>query len=183
MKEIHEIVAYNLKAFRTQNRLSLENVSKLTGVSKTMLSQIERGDSIPTITTIWKIAKGLKLSFTELVKAPTEDITLIKRQDIPCMNEDGEKYRLYPYFPFDQARGFEMYQFEIDAKGQLIAEPHQEGSEEYIMVTQGELTLTVGQETYTLGPTEAIRFNGQLPHRYQNLNQETVKGTMTISYS
>ncbi|MDA6151190.1 helix-turn-helix transcriptional regulator, partial [Escherichia coli] len=58
MEEIHLILAKNLKAFRENKKLSLEKVAELTGVSKTMIGQIERGESSPTITTIWKIANG-----------------------------------------------------------------------------------------------------------------------------
>lgn len=70
MEEINLILAKNLKAFRESKKLSLERVAELTGVSKTMIGQIERGGSSPTITTIWKIANGLKISFTSLINNP-----------------------------------------------------------------------------------------------------------------
>lgn len=56
MEEIHLIIAKNLKAFRENKKLSLEKVAELTGVSKTMIGQIEKGESSPTITTVWKIS-------------------------------------------------------------------------------------------------------------------------------
>src|SRR5690554_5668235 len=65
--EIDLVIAKNLKAIRESKKLSLEKVAELTGVSKTMIGQIERGESAPTITTIWKIANGLKVSFTSLI--------------------------------------------------------------------------------------------------------------------
>ncbi|MFQ3860388.1 helix-turn-helix transcriptional regulator [Staphylococcus shinii] len=68
MKEINDIIAENLKLFRKQNGYSLEYLSVLTEVSKTMLGQIERKESIPSITTLWKIANGLKVSFAELTQ-------------------------------------------------------------------------------------------------------------------
>ena len=57
MEEIQLILAKNLKTIREKEKLSLEKVAQLTGVSKTMIGQIERGESSPTLTTIWKIAK------------------------------------------------------------------------------------------------------------------------------
>ncbi|WP_155730229.1 helix-turn-helix domain-containing protein, partial [Staphylococcus cohnii] len=68
MREINDIIAENLKLYRKQNGYSLEQLSEATGVSKTMLGQIERKISIPSITTLWKIANGLKISFTELTQ-------------------------------------------------------------------------------------------------------------------
>ncbi|MEB9453351.1 helix-turn-helix transcriptional regulator, partial [Bacillus cereus] len=70
MEEIQLILAKNLKSIREKEKLSLEKVSQLTGVSKTMIGQIERGESSPTLTTIWKIANGLKVSFTSLINNP-----------------------------------------------------------------------------------------------------------------
>lgn len=62
LKPIHLILANNLKLLREQRKLSLDKVAEMTGISKTMLGQIERGESSPSITTVWKIANGLKLS-------------------------------------------------------------------------------------------------------------------------
>ena len=66
-KKLNEVIATNLKRIRTAKKMSLDNVANLTGVSKSMLGQIERGDSSPTITTIWKITNGLKISFSSLM--------------------------------------------------------------------------------------------------------------------
>ena len=77
MQEIHLIIAKNLKALRESKKLSLEKVAELTGVSKTMIGQIERGESAPTITTIWKIANGLKISFTALINNPQPDTKVV----------------------------------------------------------------------------------------------------------
>ena len=56
----------NLKAIRDKRGLNLNDVSELTGISKAMLSKIERGESVPTITTVWKIANGLKITLNAL---------------------------------------------------------------------------------------------------------------------
>src|SRR6478736_3002208 len=101
VKEIHVVVAENMKTYRKANKLSLDKVSELTGVSKTMLGQIERGDSIPTITTLWKIANGLKVSFTSLIKESTNDITIISKNDLLELPENDGKYKVFPYFPFE----------------------------------------------------------------------------------
>ena len=60
-------VGKNLRKIRNDLGLSLDETSKLTGVSKTMLGQIERGESSPTISTLWKISSGLKISFTSIL--------------------------------------------------------------------------------------------------------------------
>lgn len=64
---LNEIIAVNLKRLRAERGFSLGKLSELSGVSKVMLSQIEKGESNPTINTLWKIAGGLQVSYTKLV--------------------------------------------------------------------------------------------------------------------
>lgn len=182
MKEIHDIVAHNLKMYRTDNGLTLDNVSRRTGVSKTMLSQIERGDSIPSITTVWKIANGLKLSFTALIKSPDQKVDIKKKSELMEMTGDDGRYRLYPFYPFESGHQFEMYQFEIDPGGVFTAEAHQTGTEEYIMIYQGMLNLKVQNEDYQIEKDMSIRFDADVPHVYTNIGDGIVRGTMTIYY-
>jgi len=68
MKDLNKAISKNLKKIRKKKDLSLDALSNLTGVSKSMLGQIERGEVNPTISTILKISNGLKVSFTSLLK-------------------------------------------------------------------------------------------------------------------
>ena len=67
MKDPSQNIGLVLKEVRFKRGLTLDEASKLTGVSKAMLGQIERGESVPTISTLWKISTGLKLSFSEFL--------------------------------------------------------------------------------------------------------------------
>ncbi|MEN6483123.1 MAG: helix-turn-helix transcriptional regulator, partial [Anaerolineaceae bacterium] len=67
MEDATLLIAKNLKRIREERKLSLDRLSDLTGVSKSMLGQIERGESSPTISMVWKITNGLKISFTTLL--------------------------------------------------------------------------------------------------------------------
>ena len=61
-----------------------------------MLGQIERGESSPTVATVWKISNGLKVSFTTLLSSPQSDTIVVRQADIGPLIEDNGKYRLYP---------------------------------------------------------------------------------------
>ena len=74
-----------------------------------MLAQIEKGDVNPTISMVWKIANGYKVSFTSLVEPARERPVLLRGDDAPILEEDGGRYRNCPAFPFDGERGFETY--------------------------------------------------------------------------
>jgi len=92
VENLNSIIADNFKAIRIQRGLSLDNVASLTGVSKSMLGQIERGESNPTIATLWKIANGLKVSFSSLVQRPVEENKVIYRSDVAPISFEGSRY-------------------------------------------------------------------------------------------
>ena len=182
MEEIHLILARNLKAIREKEKLSLEKVAQLSGVSKTMIGQIERGESSPSITTIWKIANGLKISFTSLINNPQPDTTVVLRNDIQVLSEDNGRYKVYPAFPFQDDKHFEVYTIEIEKEGKLKADSHREGTEEFITVFDGEVTIGVSDGHYTLNSGDSIRFKADRPHTYANSGNTLARLSMTIYY-
>ncbi|RLQ91796.1 helix-turn-helix domain-containing protein [Falsibacillus albus] len=182
MEEVHLIIAKNLKAFREDKKLSLERVAELTGVSKTMIGQIERGESSPTITTIWKIANGLKIPFTSLIHTPQPEAKIVLGDEIQSLSEDNGKYRVLPYFPYEDDRRFEIYTVEIEKGGFLAADPHREGTEEYLTVFEGELTVRVNNFEYTIGKGDSIRFKADRPHTYHNSGDNLTRLSMVLYY-
>ncbi|MDQ0088995.1 transcriptional regulator with XRE-family HTH domain [Paenibacillus anaericanus] len=182
MEEIQRILAKNLKAIREKEKLSLEKVSELSGVSKTMIGQIERGESSPTLTTIWKIANGLKTSFTSLINNPQPDINVILRDEIQVLSEDSGRCRVYPSFPFHEDRRFEIYSVEIEKEGVLSSDSHREGTEEFITVFEGEVTIHLNECEYTIKKGDSIRFKADRPHTYYNTGETLTRLSMTIYY-
>lgn len=183
MREIHEIIAENLKKYRKNEGLTLDKVATMTGVSKTMLGQIERLDSTPSISTIWKISNGLKLSFTSLIEEQTEDIEVIKKSELHEITMDSDKYKVYPYFSFEQDKQFEIYMVEIKPGGFLESERHTNGATEYLTVYEGELELVVNNQIYYLEKNDSIKFKANCQHSYRNKGNDTTKINMTIHYA
>ena len=125
------MVSENARRLREEKRLTLDEAARLTGVSRSMLAQIEKGDVNPTISMVWKIANGYKVSFTSLVEPARERPVLLRGDDAPILEEDGGRYRNCPAFPFDGERGFETYRIVMLPGGALEAQPHLPGTEEY----------------------------------------------------
>ncbi|GGI18264.1 helix-turn-helix domain-containing protein [Gottfriedia solisilvae] len=182
MEELNLIIAKNLKSHREKKKLSLEKVAELTGVSKTMVGQIERGESSPTITTLWKIANGLKISFTSLIENPPPEARVIRKNEVHALTEDNGKYRVYPFFPFDEKRRFEVYSVELDKGGMLNASPHGVGTEEFITVFEGELTLTVNGTSHIVEAGNSIQFKADREHTYFNSGETLTRVNMVIYY-
>lgn len=182
MENINSVVADNLKRFREERKLSLEAMAKLSGVSKSMLGQIERGEANPTVSTVWKIANGLKISFTDLMTRPEKDYEVVDIKRVEPLLEDGGLYRDFPVFPFDAARRFEMLYIEIDPGGHLEAEPHPAGTQEFITAFSGELSVSVNGETFAITRGSSLRFKSDGPHSYKNTGDEICRLSMVIYY-
>jgi transcriptional regulator with XRE-family HTH domain len=183
MEDLNILVAQNLKKIREEKKLSLDKLAELTGVSKSMLGQIERGESSPTIATVWKISNGLKVSFTALLNPPPADSALVRKETIQPLFEDSGRYRLYPFFPIEEGRRFEIYTVEIEEGGHLSAEAHPEGTQEFLTVFSGELTVSVNQQNYLAAAGDSIRFRADRPHEYHNSGKGLARISLVIHYS
>ncbi len=182
MKQSIDALAGNLQKIRADRNLSLDKLADISGVSKSMLRQIEIGQSNPTIATIWKIANGLKIPFTAMLKEQTQEVVLQPfKQDLPLVG-DTPGYRLYPLISFDPERSFEVYYVEIDPGIALEAEPHQGNAEEQVFVVQGQIDISVDGQVYRVDHEHFISFQADYMHRYRNSGEEIAVAFMLISY-
>ena len=172
MKNLNLVIGNKLKDIRNKRNLSLDEVTKLTGVSKAMLGQIERGQSNPTVSTLWKIATGLKVSFSLFIEEKQDDLKVIDQSDISPIIEDNNRMKLYPIFPFDANKGFEIFSIELEPGCNHISTPHNDGVEEYIIVTEGEIEININDEIFILQKGSSIKFMANSPHTYKNVNQD-----------
>lgn len=182
MEDIHQKISKQLKRIRKGKGLSLDQVASLTGVSKAMLGQIERGESSPTVSTLWKIATGLKISFSSFIEDDDPAVQVVSGADILPITEGGGAFTVYPLFPFDQKKRFEMFTVSMIPESTHESEPHQLGVEEYIVVNKGVLTLKLAAESYVLSSGDAIRFQADKPHVYMNKETKMVQFQCVIYY-
>lgn len=182
MEQLSDLVAQNLKRIRKEKKLSLDQLAELTGVSKSMLGQIERCSSSPTIATLWRIANGLKVSFTSLINSPQTETLVIRKSGIKPLVEDNGKFRLFPFFPIEEGRRFEVYTIELAKGAYLNADPHPSGTQEFLTVFSGELTVRVNNQDFRVGTGDSIRFRADQPHAYHNSGKVLAQINLVIHY-
>lgn len=179
--DVNKIIAQNVKKLREKRKLTLDAASEITGVSRSMLAQIEKGDVNPTISVLWKIAGGYKVSFTSLLEQDLQSSVDVVPAAEPLL-EDGGRYLNYPAFAFDENKGFETYRIVIKPQGSLSAQPHLKGAEEFITVFEGSVAITAGDKTYNLNTGDSIRFMANVPHAYYNGGSTDTVLSMLIYY-
>lgn len=179
--DLGKIIAFNLKELRTERNLTLGQLSKISGISKAMLSDIEKGDSNPTINTIWKIANGLHVPYTKLMEGIESGATVIRKNEPAVQTGETDHYRVYCYFGSSPVRNFELFYVELDPRCTNASIGHSEKAQEYIYVIGGELSLHTDAGDYVLNSGDALKFDSSIGHTYEN-RQDSLLSFIVINY-
>lgn len=165
------IVAANLRRLRAERGLSLEQLAQKSGVSRTMLHQIETLKSTPTIALLWKIANGLDEPFNALLaEAPRIGLTVLRQAQAKRLFNAEETFSSRALFPFDGERRLaEFYELRIRPGGREEAEAHARGTQEHLILVQGgPVTVSLAGQEAVLHPHDALIFDADVAHSYRN---------------
>ncbi|WP_432695843.1 helix-turn-helix domain-containing protein [Marinobacterium sp. YM272] len=173
MKEPGQYLAQVLKERRKAKGWSLDQASRHTGVSKAMLGQIERGESSPTVATLWKIATGFDAALSDFLEQPALEAQSSVRQAGEFRHQPAvDEMLVAPIFPYDEALGFEMFELTLMPGYTRSSEPHARGVVEHVVLVRGEMELLIEGEWKPLQEGDAVRFAADRPHGYRNLGRE-----------
>lgn len=167
MEEIGKNVAANLREFRKQRRLTLEELAERSAVSKSMLGEIERGRATPTITVLWKIAQALKTPLTSLLGGEEEGVTVVRGDDRKPFNAESG-HAIMSIFPYYEPHRMEVLAIDLAPGASLDNAGHMKGVEEYLFVLEGVVEVTLQQGKIVLGSRDSIRFAADTAHRIAN---------------
>lgn len=180
MDPISQVVAENLRKLRQDRKLSLQDLSEICGVSKSMLGEIERGTSNPTINVLWKIANGLKIPFTALTTAARPPVQLVRSTEHQGYLV-SKHFDITTVFKYNPDTHTEIYHKKFKPGAVLNSDGHP-GVFEYLMVTAGTLTLTAAGTTYELSTGDAILFAASGEHVYANRHRDLCQAYMILHY-
>lgn len=155
-----------LKSARTAQGLSLDAVAKLSGVSRSMVSQIERGESSPTIATLWNLTRALQVDFAGLLdstQTPAQ-IEILRAAEVPTIHNLGTGCHIRILSPPEEAGKHEVYELLIDAGGKLESQPHTRGAREHLTVIDGTAGLQSGDAESTINTGDTARYPADVPH-------------------
>ena len=155
-----------LKEARRARGLSLEAVANLSGVSRSMVSQIERGESSPTISTLWNLTRALQIDFAGLLDHGQEAdrIEVIRAAETPTIDNRGEGCRIRILSPPEEAGRHEVYELVFATGGALVSQPHGRGTTEQLSVIEGALTVRAGEADRHLSLGDTARYPADVTH-------------------
>ena len=161
--DIHDRLAASLRAARKARGLSLDAAAKLSGVSRSMVSQIERGESSPTVATLWALTQALQLDFAGLLEGrPAPGIEVTRATQAPVIQRGGVTIRILS--APEMIGAHEVYELTFGADARLTSDPHSPGCREHLTVLEGRLAVTSGDAAETLNPGDVARYPADRPH-------------------
>ncbi|XAT59165.1 helix-turn-helix domain-containing protein [Rhodobacteraceae bacterium IMCC1335] len=168
MENLDTILSFlpmRLKKARRAKGLSLDAVAKLSGVSRSMVSQIERGESSPTISTLWNLTKALQVDFAGLLEDDQESrMEILRSNDVPTIENHGNGCSIRILSPPEGAGRHEVYELRFSAGGALDSLPHAQGTREHLTVIEGQLKVTSGEAAEQVFKGDTARYAADVAH-------------------
>jgi transcriptional regulator with XRE-family HTH domain len=169
-----------VQRLRKAYNLSLSELSQQSGVAKSIISQIERNETNPTLATIWRLAQALDVSIERVLQTTDDEPFLEKtsRADTPILVSDDGKCRLAIIGWIKTVEWLQFYEFSADPGGVLESEAHQRGSVESLSLREGELEVEVAGAKEMVRAGETLRYRCDRPHVIRNLGPIAAHATM-----
>ena len=177
-------VGSRVKALRDSMGLSLRDLSERSGVSAPMLSQVERGETSPTLAVAGRIAAGLDLTLSQLLRLDErEHVVVVRAGEGRGRERSGHRLEeLTPPLPGQRA-DVSRHSLEPGAATGGPADPplHEPGARETAVVLAGELTLVVDGERRELATGDTVTFDADIPHHFENDGAEDARFVSVVT--
>jgi transcriptional regulator with XRE-family HTH domain len=162
-----------VKHLRQQRNWSLEELAQASGVSRSMLSQIEREQVNPTLAVTFRIARAFGMALGELVEAPgaTSSVTVIRASDRAYHYRSDKDCRIRTLSPLNLEKDVEFYEVQLQPGGALRSAAHYAGTREFLTVQKGQVRIDSGQDSDILDPGDSVTYRADVPHAITNLGR------------
>jgi len=159
-----------IKQLRAQRNWSLEALAGASGVSRSMLSQIERGRANPTLAVTFRIARAFGMGLAELVETPgaASAVSIIRAGDSAYHYRSDKDCRIRTLSPLHLEKDVEFYEVQLQAGGALRSAPHFAGTREFLTVQKGRVQVESDGEAEVCAPGDSASYRADVPHAIVN---------------
>ncbi len=169
-----------VQRLRKTYNLSLSELSEQSGVAKSIISQIERNETNPTLATIWRLAQALDVTIDRVLQAAEDEpfVEKTSKGDTPILVSEDGRCRLAIIGWIKTVDWLQWYDFQAEPGGTLDSEAHQRGSIECLSVIEGELDVEVAGAFERARAGETLRYRCDRPHTIRNRSETSARATM-----
>mgnify|MGYP001205253996 CR=1 FL=1 len=173
-----------LQQLRKERRLTLDELAAASGVSRSMLSQIERGQANPTLATVWQLSHALGVELSDLVGSQRVErrgrIDVTAASFVPEIRTEDGQCVLRILSLADKVGEMEFYHLSIAPHGELVSDAHARGSTEHLTVLEGELTVVSADTTAVVSAGAIARYPVDVPHAIRNHTDRPASGVLVV---
>ncbi|TDY54873.1 XRE family transcriptional regulator [Paraburkholderia rhizosphaerae] len=175
-------VGEQIQRLRGERKMTLDDLSRAAGVSKSMLSEIERDKANPTIAVAWRLTNALGVSLDSLFAPPKapEAIAVSGPHEIPTLSGHEAKYQLRVWGPIELAGKFEWYELTLEPGGALVSNAHEPGTREHLTVLHGAIDVEAAGATKRLKTADTARYVADEPHAIRNAGKGEAKALLVV---
>ncbi|HRI11721.1 MAG TPA: XRE family transcriptional regulator [Verrucomicrobiota bacterium] len=160
-----------VKALRAGRGWSLEQLANTSGVSRSMLSEIEREKANPTLAVTMRIAQAFGMGLGDLLEMPgaSSAVSVIRSDDRDFHYRSDAHCQIRTLSPLKLEKDVEFYEVRLKPSGALRSAPHFEGTREFLTVTRGRVRAESGGDLEALGPGDSASYRADVPHAIVNM--------------
>ena len=172
-----------MQRLRLARGLTLEDLSRIAGVSKSMLSQIEREKANPTIAITWRLSNALGVQIGELLataEKESETIRVLDAHETPTLPGNHAGYVLRILGPMELAGKYEWYELTLAPGGELASQGHDPGAQEHVTLLHGSVEVEVGNTKKKVKLGGTARYQGDQQHTIRNVGKTEGKALLVV---
>jgi XRE family transcriptional regulator, regulator of sulfur utilization len=174
-----------LQARRKERKLTLAELAAMAGVSRSILSEIERGNANPTYGTLWNLTRALKIDLNSLITGASEErsdrIDIQSQNLTPTIRSVDGSCTLQILSPADMVSIVEWYMLIFEPAGKLVSDPHGAGTTEHLHCTQGEIVVRSAGSEMVVRAGETARYAADVPHSLTSPGQDGAKAFLVVA--
>lgn len=170
---INRHLGHRVKQLRAGRVWSLEAMASASGVSRSMLSQIEREQANPTLAVTLRIAQAFGMTLGELLQAPgaASSVSVIRADDHAFHYRSDRNCRVRTLSPLNLEKDVEFYEVQLQPGGALRSAAHFEGTREFLTVQKGQVRVESGDDDESLRPGDSASYRADVPHAIVNIGK------------
>lgn len=173
-----------MKNLRAARGWSLEALATASGVSRSMLSQIEREQANPTLAVTLRIARAFGLTLGELLELPgaASSVTVIRADDHAYHYRSDKDCRIRTLSPLNLEKDVEFYEVRLQPGGALRSSPHFEGTREFLTLQKGRLRIESAGDAEELNAGDSASYRADVPHALVNTGKSEAVVFLNVIY-
>lgn len=183
-ESINEDLGRRVKKLRGDRGWSLEQLAAASGVSRSMLSEIERQRANPTLSVTYRIARAFGLTLQDLIESADSASTIqtIRANDRTQIFRTEKQCQIRTLSPLNLEKDVEFYELRIPISGSLRSQPHVEGTREFLTVEEGSVELLSGNSSEQLSRGDSATYRADVPHTITNSGKRQAVIFLVVIY-